>query len=299
MSQSTSQPSRVFVNSLPKSGTHLLSKAIEIFGYKEYMSNRNYVKRVLNHFGFGTPKAFSYEEAKKASKNKHQKIEATNISIGVLSPYYVNQYEIRHWLSHIPHGQYFFGHVPWTPLLGPILTDLNYRHLVIIRDPRAVLASVIAAIVEPRFKRIGRQFLKADFRRMSPLQRLNFILEGKNSVPKKADIKVNSFADAYRSILAWRNDPNCLLVHFEDLVGEQGGGNVEKQRSIVENIASHLNIQFDDAIAAKLTEIYNPSARTFRMGKIDGWKQSMEPASIERLNEYCEPLCNEAGYKVG
>ena len=54
------QQSKILINSLPKSGTHLLTKAIEIFGYKEYSTNRGYIKRILDSVGFTTPKYFNY-----------------------------------------------------------------------------------------------------------------------------------------------------------------------------------------------------------------------------------------------
>ncbi len=103
----------------------------------------------------------------------------------------------------------------------------------------------------------------------------------------KLTVKVSSFIDVYRSILAWNNEPNCLLVHFEDLVDKQGGGDTDKQENVAKNIALFLGIKYDANIAAKVSQIYNPSARTFRIGKIDSWKNSMDEENIKYLSEYC------------
>ena len=117
----------------------------------------------------------------------------------------------------------------------------------------------------------ARHFLEDDFKLMSPLERLNFILAG--GYATQAGVEIKSFADVYRSMIAWQNEPNCLFVRFEDLIGAKGGGSDEKQRDTIKRIASYLGIpcahrNIDDKIKA----IYDPSARTFRSGKIDGWK---------------------------
>ena len=74
---------------------------------------------------------------------------------------------------------------------------------------------------------MGAHFLEADFKSMSPMQRLIFVLEG--GYAPQAAVTVQSFHDVYHSILAWRNQPNCLFIRFEDLVGEQGGGSLQQQ----------------------------------------------------------------------
>lgn len=284
------QTGRVLINSLPKSGTHLLAKAIEILGYKEHFEMSN---------SSDTPIFLNYKNVKKKLKDQTS-IENTGdssekISVGALTPCYVQTSTLRYWLDIIPQNRYILGHIPWTPVLRPILRDLNYHHLFIIRDPRAVVVSLIPFILDTG-KMPGSHFLEEDFNLMSLTERFNFVLEG--GYAPKAGVEIKSFAEVYCSMLAWHNDPSCLFVRFEDLVGEQGGGNFEKQKDAIKSIALHLGIPFEGYIDSKLQEIYDPSARTFRIGKIDGWKSSMDAESLERLNEYCKPLCQEAGYEI-
>jgi len=286
------QQNRILINSLPKSGTHLLTKTVEIFGYKEYSTNRGNIKKAFDSIGFSTPKYFNYRQAKDSIKK--QSNLAAEIAIGAFTPYFVNQPTMQYWLNTIPYGQYIQGHIPFIPILTPIITELNYLHLIIIRDPRAVVASLIPFILTAKSSGMGTHFLYEDFKSMSATQRLHFILAG--GYAPKAKVEVNGFLAVYRSMLAWDNKPNCLLVRFEDLVGKQGGGDTDKQENVVKNIALFLGIKYDANIAAKVSQIYNPSARTFRIGKIASWKNSMDEESIEYLIEYCEPLCHEAGY---
>ena len=53
---------RVLVNSLPKSGTHLLAKVIQIFGYHEYFTSDNYISN--------TPKFLGSYEIRRVLKNQ-------------------------------------------------------------------------------------------------------------------------------------------------------------------------------------------------------------------------------------
>ena len=280
---------RVFVNSLPKSGTFLLSKAVELFGYRDYEKDPEPTE---------TPRFFNYRTVRNALANLGEssaKTDQESVCAGSQTPLYVRPDIFRSWLSAVSEGWYIAGHVSYSRALSPVLAELNYRHVFIIRDPRAVLPSLLSFILDTRGLSVPH-YLDADVKPMSVRQRMNFVLEGGYAV--KAGVEVKSFAEVYRSMLAWRNDPDCLLVHFEDLIGEKGGGSAEKQKDTVKRIAAHLGHCFDDHIGAGLREIYNPSAPTFRIGQIDSWKHSMDAESVNRVSAYCEPLCREAGYEI-
>ena len=137
---------------------------------------------------------------------------------------------MQYWLKCLLKSQYINGHIPYNPELNKILTDLDYHHVCIIRDPRAVTISRMKFILNSESaKDILPQGipLKADLELMSTKERLDFLLEG--GYAEKAGLKIYSFAHIYRSILAWNKEPNCLLVRFEDFIGEQGGGNSKKK----------------------------------------------------------------------
>jgi len=286
MTKADIKPTRILVNSLPKSGTHLLTKAVEIFGYNDYanIQKPNQKKNPVN---------FDYREVKNALNETSLKAKGA-ISIGSLSPLYVSPEIFQQWLTPLLSKTYIVGHISYNPSLSPLLTKLNYHHLFIIRDPRAVLPSLLSFILNPQ----GipkKHFLEADLRQMSQVQRLDFILEGGYAPKAKATVK--SFAHVYRDMLSWQQEPNCLTIRFEDLVGEQGGGSIKRQKQVIKNIATYLKLPFTKAIVNKLDTLYNPSSPTFRIGKIDSWKSSMKPEIIERLTTYCDPLRQEAGYE--
>ena len=297
MSYEQIRTNRVLVNSLPKSGTHLLAKAMQIFGYREYFTSDNYVDN--------TPKFLGSYEIRRVLKNqnlinnKQNKQEEDLLNIGIIFPNLVPKDKLQYWLQCLPKSQYINGHIPYNPEFSKVITDLNYHHVCIIRDPRAVTVSRMKFILNSESaKDILPQGipLKADLEPMSTTERLKFLLEG--GYAEKADLNIYSFAHIYRSILAWDKDPNCLLVKFEDLIGEQGGGNSQKQAVTLKNLADHLNIPWDEEIARQTKNVYDPKTRTFRVGNINSWKTALEPEDLAILTEYCEPLCREAGYEL-
>ncbi|ELS03994.1 sulfotransferase family protein [Xenococcus sp. PCC 7305] len=294
MSYEQIRTDRVLVNSLPKSGTHLLAKAIKIFGYHEYFTSSDYVNN--------TPKFLGSYEIRRVLKNQNianSKQEEDLLNLGIIFPNLVPKSKLEYWLQCLPKSQYINGHIPYTPELNQVLNSLNYHHVCIIRDPRAVTVSRLKFIFNSESaKDILPQGipLRADLESMSTTERINFLLEGGHG--EKSGLTIYNFAQIYRSILDWGKDPNCLLVKFEDLIGEQGGGNSQKQTETLRNLAAHLNIPWDESIARQTKNVYDPKTRTFRVGNIHSWKNSLEPEDLARLTEYCEPLCQEAGYEV-
>ena len=290
---STPSQSRIFINSLPKSGTHLLAKTVELFGYREHFAD----DATLDNPARVTPLFINYREVKEAlaREQKQPAVSADGaVAVGTLTPVYVAPATFGHWLDALAPGRYLLGHVMYSPALRPLLADLGYRHLFILRDPRAVVVSLLSFILETRGMP-RPHFLRDDFREMTLQARLDFILEGGNA--PRAGVTTQGFAAVYRALLDWEADPDCLVVRFEDMVGPQGGGSAERQRATIDRIATHLGHRVDE-VADQMAAIFDPTSRTFRAGQINGWQSELDAASLTHLNAYCAPLCQAAGYEV-
>ncbi len=274
---------RVLINTLPKSGTHLLSKAVEILGYHEHFDDP--------HAPNETPIFLNYREAKTAvaRHNTGVSIEDRTIAVGTLVPFQVPLSIFHHWLEVMPLNRYILGHITWNPDLAPLLSELEIAHIAIIRDPRAVVASLLAFILDTRGMP-QPHFLEADFKLLSNRERLDLLLNG--GYAPEANVQIQGFAAVYRAMLAWQNEPDCLLIRFEDLIGSQGGGSEQRQQQTMIKIAQHLGCD----VTSPMPTVYNSTARTFRQGSIDSWKNSLDASTVDYLTDYCEPLCYEAGY---
>ncbi|MCB0063658.1 MAG: hypothetical protein KDE19_16155 [Caldilineaceae bacterium] len=291
------QAQKIFVNSLPKSGTHLLAKAVELFGYREHFDPEK-----LDDPERITPLFFNYREvqnaiaAYEASKQPggataENTAETDAIYVGTVTPVYATADHFRHWFSAMDAGRYVLGHVGYSPALSQMLAESGVRHLFIIRDPRAVVASLLSFILDTRGMP-RPHFLQADFEVMTPKQRLDLLLEG--GYAPKAAVDVVPFAEVYRTMVGWQADPSCLVVRFEELVGPQGGGTVEQQLAVGAQISAHLGVSFSEPIAARFGEIYSPKSRTFREGRIDGWQDELDAEAVARVQQYCQPLLQSA-----
>lgn len=278
---------RILVNSLPKSGTHLLAQAVSLCGYREHFADDG------NGVG-GTPLFLNYREARDALALEPPAPENTaTVAVGALASWPVPLPSLRRWLEAVPEGRHLLGHLPWTPLLPPLLAELGYRHVFILRDPRAVAVSLLAFILDSG-KMPHRHFLEADLKDLPAARRLEFLLGG--GWAPHAGLTIPAFTELYRSMLGWREDAGCLCLRYEDLVGEAGGGSAPAQRAAFAQLAAHLGLDEEEANAARATEIYNPEARTFRTGHIDGWRRQLDAADLARLEAVCTPLRRSLGY---
>lgn len=287
MPESRKPEQRLFINSLPKSGTHLLAKAAELFGYQEHFDPKN-----LDDSARVTPIFFNYREVRDALVRQRSLDQMTpdgddsGIYVGTLTPVYAGVEDFRRWFNGLAPGRYVLGHVGYSPALGPLLQQCGVAHLFIIREPQAVVASLLSFILDTRGMP-HPHFLEADFRQMTPSQRLDLLLDG--GYAPIAGVEVTPFAQVYRTMLGWRGDPDCLVVTFEDLVGPQGGGSVARQMAAGERIAAHLGLPFEP-VADRFGEIYSPASRTFREGQVSGWQAELDAESLEKLQRYCELL---------
>ncbi|MCK5871873.1 MAG: hypothetical protein KAG26_03520 [Methylococcales bacterium] len=101
-----------------------------------------------------------------------------------------------------------------------------------------------------------------------------FILTG--GYAEQAQLQVKNFKAIYRSHYQWRDHSNCLLLKFEDLIGEQGGGEQEAQYKVVIKISQHIGIELNH-VKSHANQLFDPTVRTFRIGKIDSWKETLSP----------------------
>jgi hypothetical protein len=234
------------------------------------------------------PSALNYQEAKRLLQNVQPASAAGMIGVSLFAPIYASAATVQSWLSTVPAGEYIMGHMPWSAPLQSLLSDLRYRHVVILRDPRTLLLALLFDDhVMPRF-------LSADFASMTPLQQVEQMWLG-GHLPL-ANLSLQPFAAVYRSMLAWLRVPDCLIIRFEDLVGSTWGGRRAAQREALAQLASFLDVPIDEAVLARVDSIDDPSARTFAISQRATWCARVDREIIEYVDRRCEALCHEAAY---
>lgn len=254
----------VFVNSIPKSGTHLLERALSLMGASTQ------VPLFLSSAAAGNYPPGADE----------------TVLVGVGMPVLVSARLLRQALAGLAPGQVVTGHVPYSPPLEKLLRELGFRMILIVRDPRDVAVSLAHHIArEPRHR------LHASFAKLSPDDR---ILRAITGVRGDGDEQLDDIYRRYHAVLPWLGSGLCLLVRFEDLVGQKGGGSDERQRAILLEIGSALGLDQPDLPLIQ-RDLFGHGV-TFRQGLIGQWRQQFAAVHEEAFTRVAGPLLSELGY---
>ena len=184
----------------------------------------------------------------------------------------------------------FTRHLMYTPESHEFIKKNTYANFFMIRDPRAQLVSQAFTFKKARIG--GKERSLEDIM-------LDIILARKeNFLPRERHLKYQNLApnifvsiadlfwhvglyQFYKLFTPWMQAEGFYTVHFENLIGAQGGGTQEAQTQEIKNIAQHLGVKLS---AKKITEIMSKlfgGTGTFREGNKDSWKQHFTPAVKE------------------
>lgn len=266
---------KVFINSLPKSGTNLISKALDLFDY----SNAGHI---------GPVDITSKGWLSRARRILYRPIYQ-GFLVGIFIPVEIRRQVIIDKLRRVKSGQYLTAHVGYTEDILLKVQEMNFKLILMIRDPRAVIASYVPYILKARW-----HFLYEYFNKIDNEERYKIALNGYFGNRK---ISIQSMYTRCLSLVHWINSKSVLLVKFEDLIGIKGGGDDQKQRETLKRICSHIDAPLEkiDYVMNNLFG-YTPGRKTFREGKIDSWREEI-PYSIQKeMKKRLQPILQKWGY---
>ena len=76
----------------------------------------------------------------------------------------------------------------------------------------------------------------------------------------------------YESILEWDKFPKSKILKFEEIIGPQGGGDLESQINSIYDLSNFLGLEFNEEEILQISNKAFGNLTTFRGGKINGWK---------------------------
>ena len=238
-------PPRILVNSFPKSGTHLVTAA-------------------LDHF----------PDLRTAGIHIHQQSfvhGATEESQTRAQPE-LDWDKVHTTLKRAKPGQYVTAHfLPHPPLLE-ILEELGYRTIFVYRDPRDIVVSTVLYIKSlPRHPR-HRRFMEVY---SSDEDRMLAMITG---VPgDEFGPALGALGRRLRKFLPWMHARNTLPCRFEDLVGEPGGGCADAQLRLLLEIGQHIHRPLTDQMASDIARrTWSPKSATFRTGMHGEWRRRFD-----------------------
>lgn len=239
------RPPRVFANSLPKAGTHLLTALLSALPQMMHSGRHvrldEYPARDRVERGETQPKAWGADP--------------------------IDWSAVAGDLSKVRNGQYATGHFPHSPDAARVLRGLDFRTLVLHRDPRDMAVSdVFYVLSKPEHPQHRR------FAQVYPTDHARLLLSITGCPGDEHGAAVPSAGERLRAYQPWLEDPAVLGCRFEDLVGPRGGGDGERQLQQVMLIGAFLDRELTEEQAEQVAALaWRPKSRTFRKGAIGDW----------------------------
>lgn len=263
---------RVLANGIPKAGTHLLVRCIELLPGMVREELELYELRLRERLGEVEPAGGK---------------AVVQVSIG--GRRFVEQDALRTLLKRLRPGEFTGGHMPYSQEFDALLGELGFRTLLIIRDPRDMVVSRVFHIFSRPHNPAHDYFahtLKSDD------DRLLAIIRGTGSRLG------GGIRERLEVFLPWLRKSLNYTTRFELLVGPQGGGSADAQRAEVKRIAEHVGFHLPPAqIESLASNLFWEDSPTFRQGKIGSWREHFKEEHKAAFKQVAGQMLIELGYE--
>lgn len=261
---------RIIAITIPKSGTHLLSKALNEMGFRKIFN----VNRFLGQ------DAQSLDD---------------NLSMGVDSPVAKSYSDVKQTMSGLAYPCYCIGHLPYSQAATTLLNELNFKKIVLVRDPRDVVISYYHYVTGPDTSSPVKQYY---MNLENQDAQIMACITGVTTAQTENDGFLLDVATRVASVAKWSHEPQALLIRFEDMVGEQGGGDQIRQERTLNQLAQHLESNLSPLEISQIANrIFDRSSPTFRQGQIGAWRKYFKPQHIEVFKALTGSQLLELGYE--
>ena len=201
-------------------------------------------------------------------------------------------------IAGIQPGQFFRTHLWWTWELPDVLVANDIKGLFVYRDPRDVCVSYFHYLM-----RLPQHWCYHYFTEVltNDDDRLMTVIKGVDEwLPDGSRAYLESVDYVFRSRFEYMNQPRFCSVSFEDLIGQKGGGDDDKQLLAMDRVIEHLGLRWmtrgeKNRIAR---QIFSPKSGTFRRGQIGSWRTEMSEAHKSTFKEVAGQLLIDLGYEA-
>ena len=265
-------PPKVLLNGPPKSGTHLLSDCLSLMPSMMF-SGRHFA--LSDYF-------VASEMPSDARSHRTQAYPELDES------------RLANFLGRCPKGMFVTAHARFHPVLKALIDQLQFRHVLLLRDPRDVVVSHAFYVKrEPMHfhHKYFTEVLRSDEERIMAVIR-GFAANTSGGAP------LLPIGESFAGFIRWLEDPSTLAVRFEDLIGLQGGGDSERQLAAIENIGRFVSRPVDRDQAEHIAQrMYGQGSLTFRKGQMGDWRNHFTDAHKQVFKEVAGDTLIELGYE--
>ena len=261
-------PFRIVANSLPKSGTNLLTKLLALLpGLR----------------------SSSYHLGQSTVKRKLPAEENILVPVGVDMPREIALSVIDDSFIQLVEGQFISAHLPYSTQLDTYFQDHNIKMVLIVRDPRDVVVSHASYIA-----RTKTHPLHSLFASLSKDDQIQTSIEG--TVHRRETLL--SISDRLRSVLPWIGKPYVFVLKFEELVGVRGGGSLEKQKRTIAELAEFLDVEVEASQVEEIASGLFGQTKTFHKGQIGSWRTELKPKHQQEIERIAGEEMEVLGYPI-
>ena len=261
----------IFLDSLPKSGTHLLAKALT-----------------------GLP------GVDPSGRHMDRKTIAEFVDKGVLFPLKgredINIQDDFQWikrlLKSIPSGRFLTAHLNYHPGIHNVLIGMKYKILLMMRDPRDVVLSWADYIAKEQ-----NHLLYPFFRGTDPDYRIKCGILGVGSDVTKTR-RQPSITELISGHMKWKTMGGAFLVQFEQLIGEKGGGSRAVQQKVMRQLADFFEIACADPVIDAICDTLFGGTYTFNRGMIGRWRERFTDEHKDIFKEHAGQVLIQLGYET-
>ncbi len=103
----------------------------------------------------------------------------------------------------------------------------------------------------------------------------------------------------FNDFLRWTKEPNFLVVRFENLIGEEGGGTKEAQIKEIRKIVAHLGVTVSEERIQYVVDNLYGQTRTFKKGQARSFERYFTPKvkqAFKKVPGACQLLI-DLGYE--
>lgn len=296
-------PFKIFVNSIPKSGTNLLMKTLRLFptirdsqiSLHSEMTGTPWrptqpLKREVWKIFPSVRTAIELGKMAVVSSDFTEQEKEDRIKIGGFHDVFVPTKQMENLFSYLKSGWFATGHMPFSHRFDQLLSKNGFKMILILRDPRDVINSELNFFLNTK-----KLALHKPYQELTRDEGIMSILHGfhqNSSYPKQPSIR-NVLLD----YMPWLRKPYVYVTTFEGLVGSLGGGNSHTQTEEVMNIAQHLELSLSEQELEKIKRNSFGGTHTFRKGTIGSWKEKFTIDQKLACKQLLGDLLIELGYE--
>ncbi|RMH19003.1 MAG: hypothetical protein D6698_06255, partial [Gammaproteobacteria bacterium] len=206
--------------------------------------------------------------------------------IGIDSPIEMPKSAIDRKLRKLPLRAFLTAHIGYSDALLLKALSMGFAPLLVIRDPRAILASFVPYVVRKTQHPLHRAFVT-----MTDSERYSAALHG----GQFGNVRLMSLRQRCEALQPWLANRAVMTIRFEDIVGSRGGASDARQLEVLQQLCQRLGLPEEKAseVSGKL---FGPGRGTFRKGRVDAWRDEVPADIIEQARDELADIIRAWGY---